>query len=128
MTTGIVVIAAVAATLLGRLPHQQSSFFSGGPDGPPRLSRQQLLEIGRLLDETTERQENLAHLFSEGQVRNLEVLQTRFSDAIDTLNRQLGTVTASLNDAAVTDSRKHKPGTGKQPERHLHRFRSVSAN
>jgi DNA recombination protein RmuC len=61
-------------------------------------SRQELREIGRLLGETTERQEGLAHLFSEGQARNLELLQSRFSDAIDTLNRQLGTVTSTLNE------------------------------
>jgi len=97
LTTGIVVIAAVAATLLAVF--LVAIFILQWRAGrSAAISRQELREIGRLLGETTERQESLAHLFSEGQVKNLEVLQSRFSDAIDTLNRQLGTVTTALNE------------------------------
>ena len=60
--------------------------------------RERLTDLSRRLDETAAREERLSTLLAEGQARNLEAIQSRFAGAVDTLNRQLGTVASTLND------------------------------
>lgn len=97
MTSGIVVLtvgaAALTALLLTTLIFLQ--LRSGRSSA---LFREQFLDLSKRLDEAALRQEGLSRMLSEGQVKNLETLQSRFAGAIDTLNRQLGTMTATLND------------------------------
>ena len=97
MTTGIVVLmvaaAALAALLLATIVLLQ--LRSGRSSA---LFREQFLELSRRLDDAALKHEGLARMLSEGQVKNLEALQSRFAGAVDTLNRQLGTMTTTMNE------------------------------
>lgn len=61
------------------------------------LLQGQLQEITSLAANAGERQESLTRVLAEGQVRNLETLQSQFASVVDTLNRQLAAVSTTLN-------------------------------
>ena len=57
----------------------------------------QLEELRRSAADADTRQRELSRILSEGQLRNMETLQSQFASVVDTLNNQLSSVSSTLN-------------------------------
>jgi len=62
-----------------------------------QLLQQQLEELRRNAVDTGKRQQDLSRILSEGQLRNMEILQSQFATVVETLNNQLSSVSSTLN-------------------------------
>jgi len=69
-----------------------------------QLLQHQLHEVSRLASAAGERQESLSRILSEGQVRNVEALQSQFASVVETLNRQLSALSSTLNEQLAQTS------------------------
>ncbi|MBM4084365.1 MAG: DNA recombination protein RmuC [Planctomycetes bacterium] len=69
----------------------------GKPEGLDLL-QQQLLDLGRQLGELRERQAEVPKALADGQVKNLEVLQSQLTQMVGAFNQQVNALTKQLSD------------------------------